>query len=356
MLRASPLSVSLLALPETTLGTLYSLHEVFASAGVAWNELTGRDVGAPLMAPLIVSRDGRSFRSPCGPLIAPQASFQEAPRSDVVVISDLQLSPHEDPRKRWPLEVAWCRRQYAQGAVLCSVCTGSIFLAATSLLDGAEATSHWAATELFARFFPAVKLLPERILVVSGDGERIVTSGGAASWQDLALYLVARFCGPAEAVQIAKVFLLNGHSEGQLLYSVMKRTPRHDDPIVAHCQTWLADHYHEPHPVKRMMVLSGLKERTFKRRFHAATGYSPIAYVQAMRVEEAKQLLETTTEPIDDVAVRIGYEDGAFFRRLFKRSTGITPARYRQRFQFIGRQAAPVAAVPSCRHATIGGL
>src|SRR5690606_14341498 len=99
----------------------------------------------------------------------------------------------------------------------------------------------------------------------------------------------------------------------------------------------IADHYRADNPVARLVAQSGLPERTFKRRFKAATGYTPVEYVQVLRLEEAKQLLETTGEPTDGIAQAVGYEDPAFFRRLFKRHTGVTPARYRQRFQPIAK-------------------
>lgn len=338
MVHATPLSVSLLALPETTTGTLYSLHEVLAAAGVAWHALTSEGGGEALLTPRIVSRDGRSFLSPCGPLIVPQAQLSDIAHSDIVVVSDLQLSSHATLHGRWPEEIAWCRQQYEGDALLCSVCTGSILFAAAGLLDGLEATSHWAARDLIKCHFPRVKLLPDRVLVVTGEDGRIITSGGASSWQDLALYLISRCCGAEEAVRIAKIFLLKEHAEGQLPYTAMRRVPNHGDAVVARCQAWLADHYDEPHPVACMVRHSGLHQRTFKRRFLIATGYSPMAYVQTLRIEEAKQLLETTNLTIDEIAGQVGYEDGAFFRRLFKRTTGLTPARYRQRFQSIGKR------------------
>ncbi len=110
-----------------------------------------------------------------------------------------------------------------------------------------------------------------------------------------------------------------------------------DDPVIADCQIWIAEHYAAANPVSRMIAHSGLPERSFKRRFRAATGFKPVAYVQTLRVEEAKQILETSTWPTEQVGAAVGYEDPAFFRRLFKRQTGITPARYRQRFARIGQ-------------------
>ncbi len=153
----------------------------------------------------------------------------------------------------------------------------------------------------------------------------------------MALHLIARFSGEAEAIRIAKLFLLGDRRDGQLPFSALGRRRGHDDAVVGDCQAWIAEHYAGPNPVARMVSRAGLPERTFKRRFKAATGYAPVAYVQALRIEEAKQILETTAEPTDAVANAVGYEDPGFFRRLFKRRTGLTPARYRQRFRGIAR-------------------
>jgi transcriptional regulator GlxA family with amidase domain len=166
-----------------------------------------------------------------------------------------------------------------------------------------------------------------------------VTGGGASSWEDLALYLVARLCGGPEAVRIARLFLFGDRSEGQLVYAGARPARRHEDAPVAAAQAWAAENYARPNPVAGMSAVAGLPERTFKRRFLAATGYTSLDYVQTLRTEEAKQLLETTDLPADAVAAEVGYEEPAFFRRLFKRRTGVTPARYRRRFARIARTA-----------------
>jgi transcriptional regulator GlxA family with amidase domain len=330
-----PASVSLLALPETTPATLYGLYEVLSSVGVAWPALTGEAPAGPTMDVRIVACSADPFVCSIGTPIAPHASLAETSRTDSVIVSDLALAADFAPAWQWPTVSRWLRDQYCRGATICSVCTGAVLLANAGLLDGLEATTHWSAVPLFETRFPAVKLRPERILSRSGPNERIITGGGASAWEDLALYLIARFSSPAEAIRAAKVFVLGDHSEGQLLYAALTRPKRHDDGLIGDCQTWIAEHYAEPAPVARLVKRSGLNERTFKRRFRAATGYSPVHYVQTVRIEEAKQMLESTSEPVDTVASAVGYQDPAFFRRLFKRHTGVTPARYRQRFQGI---------------------
>ena len=158
-------------------------------------------------------------------------------------------------------------------------------------------------------------------------------SGASASWHDLVLYLVARHVGPTAAQALAKFLLLQWHTDGQGPYVPFDAPLDHGDAIVADAQEWLRTHYAVAAPVTELVERSGLPERTFKRRFTSATGYSPIAYVQHVRVEEAKRRLERTAEPVDAISYAVGYEDPASFRRLFKRITGVTPGAYRRKLQ-----------------------
>jgi transcriptional regulator GlxA family with amidase domain len=335
--RPAPLTVALVAVPESTPATLYGLHEVLGSACVTWPLLMGGPPGVARLRPVLVAASREPFASPVGLPIAPEATLAEVPRADVVIVADLALPGDLDPKGRWPEVGAWLRAQYEGGAIVCAVCTGAVLLASAGLLDGVEATTHWSAADYLRRHFPDVRLRPERILLPTGPEHRIVTCGGSAAWEDLALYLITRFCGREEAVRTAKLYVFGDRSEGQALYAAMGRGRRHEDAAIARAQEWISEHYAEEHPVQRMAAAAGLGERTFARRFRAATGYAPVDYVQALRIEEAKQLLETTDLGTEDIAAAVGYQDPAFFRRLFKRRTGVTPARYRQRFGAVPR-------------------
>ena len=328
-----PVSISLVAVPEVSAAIVLSLHEVFAYVGVAWEALTGDKYETRSMVPRIVGRTTEPMRTSIGAILVPDHTFLEMHRSDVVIVGDLFLDDGLGPVGRWDEEVAWIRDQYNRGAIVCSVCTGSMMLAEAGLLDDVDATTHWSATQTFADCYPRVVLQPERLLVPGGQGHRIVTSGGSASWTELALYLVARFCGEAEARRIAKIFLFGDLSHGQMPFAAMVRPKQHDDEVIADSQQWIADNYAVTNPVSRMASRSSLSERTFKRRFSKCTGYTPLDYVQSLRIEEAKHMLETTDESIDDIASQVGYEDPNSFRRLFKRTTSITPNQYRLRFQ-----------------------
>jgi transcriptional regulator GlxA family with amidase domain len=329
-------SACLVTVAESSPFALYGLAEVLASVGVAWTQLTGEATTVPPWRVTLVGADLEPFAGPGGAPLRATARFADVARADVVIVPDLAIDPAGDPRGRWPEACAWLRRLYAEGTLVGSVCSGSVMLAEAGLLDGGEATTHWAFARLFARHYPDVRLRPERILQASGPEQRVVTGGGAAAWEDLALWLVARRAGEEEARRIARIFLFGDRTAGQLPFAALVPRPCHDDRAVADVQAWIADRYADRGAVAGAIAKSGLPERTFHRRFKRATGYTPVHYVQVVRIEEAKQLLERATLTTDEIAAEVGYEDPSHFRRLFKKLVGVTPAQYRQRCRRYG--------------------
>lgn len=330
-------SLCILALPESSGAVLYGLFEVFSTFAEAWTILMADDRVDAGFDVRIVSRERGTFQCAGGVPVMPQAALSEVDTADVVIVTDLAVDPRKDHRERWPDVGEWLRRLHDAGAMICSVCSGSLLLAGSGLLDGKPATTHWGFIEHFRSFFPSVDLQPNRILLPADPDNRIVTTGGMAAWEDLALYLIARFHGEAAAVKAAKLFVFGDHSEGQLLYAARLAPKRVEDGPIARSQLWVCDHYTASDCVERMAAISGLSGRTFKRRFRKATGFTPIEYVQTLRIEEAKHILETTDEAIDAIVDAVGYDDPASFRRLFKRLAGVTPGRYRQRYQHLRR-------------------
>jgi len=328
-------SICILALPESSGVVLYGLFEVLSVFSSVWVQVTGETNYPAVFDVKIVALSSDPFTCVGGVPVNPHASLADIDCTDVVIITDLALDTDLDHSNKWRDISPWLHKIRNAGGVLCSVCSGSVLLAGCGLLDNKPATTHWAYVDHFKQFFPNVKLQPNRIFIPENNGNGIVTSGGMASWEELALYLMARFYGEATAIRVAKLFLLGARDEGQLLFAAMGKPKRHEDEIISKSQLWIANHYDMPNPVKQMVKQSGLAERTFKRRFKIATGYAPIEYIQKLRIEEAKQMLEATPDAIDSIAQQTGYEDSTSFRRLFKRMTGVTPGRYRQRFQSI---------------------
>jgi transcriptional regulator GlxA family with amidase domain len=161
---------------------------------------------------------------------------------------------------------------------------------------------------------------------------------------DLVLYVVGKFAGPEEAMRLAKVQMYDWHHNGQNPYSRLTTRPQTSDKQIHVCQEWLADHYRDTDPVVEMIRQSGLSRRTFGRRFQTATGHAPLEYVQRVRIEEAKQLLETECHSVEQIAAEVGYSDAVSFRRLFKRMVGETPTAYRRR-QSVSAAARAISQV-----------
>lgn len=324
--------VALLAAPETSASVLYGLFDVLQSVGAVYPDMTVGESGDGLLDVFIVAASSEPFRCFGNILVEPSFAVDEAGEVDVVVIADMYTPINTPPSGKYPVEIDWLRRVHREGALIATVCTGSVLLAESGLLDGRSCASHWAYGELFRAAYPRVQFAPDAILDLAHEGAGFITGGGVTAWQDLALHLIARLCGPEHAARTAKVYLLAGHEDGQLPFSAMNRRVHTSDAAITDALAWIAEHYATPNPVTSMAERSGLQARTFARRFAAATGRRPIEYVHQLRVEAARELLEGGVTAVDDVGYRVGYEDPTFFRRLFRRSTGMTPAAYRRKY------------------------
>jgi transcriptional regulator GlxA family with amidase domain len=328
-----PVDVLIVAVPETAGSALYGMLDVLLAAGNIWQTLVRTGSGQTLFRVRIVSPAAESFTCGNGIPVVPDCSVADNPEASILILPELWLGPDEDIHGRYPELMDWIRRKYKEGSTLYSACSGSVMLAETGLLDGCEATSHWGYQDLFSKRYPKVRFRPEPNLLFADATGRIVTAGGTTSWHDLAIHIISRYSSPGEALRIAKVYLLKWHGEGQLPYVALVRRNPHADSVVRSCEQWLGEHYRETGAIKQIVELASIPERTLKRRFKAATGNSLIEYLQNLRIEAAKQLLESGQLPVDEISVEVSYEDPSFFRRLFKRRTGLTPSQYRRMFQ-----------------------
>ena len=338
--------VAILAVPEVTASAVYAMHDLFSAAGRDWSFIMSGVPGEQRMQPYVVTRDGAPVRSSNGIMVNADHAMDACPPPTLVCIPDFTHMPGEGCAGRFEPEVAWLRQCHADGATIASVCTSAMLMAETGLIDGLDATIHWAYAKSLTQNYPTVRLHPNRSLVVTGVGQSIVMAGGGTSNLDLVLYLIGRFVGLREALDVAKAYLIEWHEAGQQPYASLLASRDVSDAVIARCREWAAEHYTDGSPVAAMTKLSGLPERTFVRRFAKATGLSPLEYVHAVRLEEAKQMLETEDTSVEAIALEVGYEDASFFNRLFRRKVGLTPAQYRRRFGFIRRslQRDPVDA------------
>ncbi len=330
--------VALLAAPETSASVLYGLYDVLLSVGAVYPDMTVGETGQALLDVSIVAATREPFRCFGNILVEPHHGVDDVGPVDVAIVCDMYTPIDVAPTGKHQAEIAWLRGLHEGGATVASVCTGSLLLAEAGILDGRSCACHWAYGGLFRALYPQVEFRPSVMLHLAHEDEGVITAGGVTAWQDLALHLIGRLCGPEHAVKTAKVYLLAGHEDGQLPFSAMTQPPAAGDAAIRQALAWLGDHLTVANPVTTMADQSGLTRRTFARRFTAATGRRPIEYVHGLRIDRARQLIESGAGPIDDVGYQVGYEDPAFFRRLFRRTTGLTPAAYRRKYAAI---AAP---------------
>jgi transcriptional regulator GlxA family with amidase domain len=331
-----PIDVLVAAVPEAAGSALYGVYDVLSATGKIWQMLARSGKERDYFRVRIVSPDGKLFTCGNGIPVNPDCSIEDDPVAPIVILPELWLGPDEDITGRYPQLVEWVRRRYESGSNIYTACSGAILLAETGLLDGCPATSHWGYQEMFKKHYPKVRFDPAPNLVYADPKGRIVTAGGTTSWHDLALHIIARHVSPGEALRIAKVYLLKWHDEGELPYTPLVRPLPHGDSVARDCEEWLREHFPEIDAISQVVSRAVIPERTLKRRFKAATGVSLIEYLQNLRIEEGKRLLETSDLPVEEISAAVGYQDASFFRRLFKRLAGLTPSRYRRMF----RQAA----------------
>lgn len=326
--------VSLLAIPEAG-SSLLGAAELLASVGTAWEAVVGGTRPRPRYQTLLVGETTDTVRFDRWS-VQPDAAVDAVDATDVIFIPSLWILPGEGFGTRYAATKAWLVERYRDGALVCAACTGVQLLAETGLLDGEAATTHWAYADGLHAMRPQIDLQADKVLVEAGDGRRLITSGSHATWYDLILHVVARTAGRQAALQIAKFFLVQWHTDGQAPYMTFRENLKHGDALVRHAQEWLQTHFSQPAPVTAIEALAGIAPRSFKRRFREATGLSPLAYVQQLRIDRAKSMLESGDLAIDAIGWRVGYEDVAFFNRLFKRITGLTPGQYRRKFSLPG--------------------
>jgi transcriptional regulator GlxA family with amidase domain len=326
------IDVTILYCPDGYLSTSIAPLEVFHAAGWMWNLCLGR-APEPLFRVVTASVDGQPVIGGGGVRVNPDLAIGAIERTDLVLVPTAGMDVDELLRKN-AAAIPWLQRLHAQGTLIAGVCTGVAILAAAGLLDGRRATTHWAVADLYRQRFPAVDWQPQ--LCVTED-RGILCGGGIYASIDLALYIVEKLCGHQVAVECAKSLVLQMPRSYQTGFAILPIGRDHGDQVVRRAEDWLHDHFGEEVDFDRLAAELGLAPRTFLRRFKAATAETPLAYLQRLRTEAAKRILEGDRTTIGEVSLAVGYEDVAFFRDLFKRHAGLSPSAYRDRF---GREAA----------------
>ena len=312
--------------------TVMGFYDVLTCAGRAWQAMTEDRAPARLFQPVLIGEQKGDVTCANGAVLRVERDYEDTPRFDLVVVSSILLPASELCEDLDPSFLRWLKSMHERGCAVASVCSGSLVLAAAGLLDGLEATTHWAYVGYFQENYPEVRLRAKEYLLDCGVSPAIITAGGGSSWHDLALHLVGQFIDTDTAAQTARVFLMHWHEDQQTVFACLTPALASADAAVARAQQVMRERCVESDVIDRAAESSGLTKRTYQRRFRQATGMTPTQQLQLLRCERAKQILQVTSKSVEEIAWEVGYEDTASFRRIFKKHNGIGPGEFRRRF------------------------
>lgn len=323
--------VAVLAFDGVFASALTGVVDLFTLTGVTWNRIHGQPLDQQFQV-RIVSKDGNPVR--CTPSIrmAVDASIDQIDKVDLVVIPTIG-APIEQVLEQQRDVLPWLRRIHSAGADLASNCTGAFLLAEAGLLDNCIATTHWGFSQQFRQRYPQVKLNERELITREGN---IFCAGGGTAWRDLTILLVERYCGPDLARELSRAFVIDVRNDLQSVYAGLPAHSYHQDEQVQTVQAWIHEHFRDPTSLGELAEKVHLSPRQLQRRFTNTLGEPPLQYLQRVRIEAARKMLERGTNNLTQLAELVGYQDVSSFSRLFKRHTGLSPSHYRQRFARTG--------------------
>ena len=225
--------------------------------------------------------------------------------------------------------VPWIIKQHKGGAEVASLCVGAFLLASTGLITGKQCATHWMAANDFRKMFPEVLLVEDKIIT---DEQGIYSSGGAFSYLNLILYLIEKYAGKNIAIFMSKAFQIEMERRSQSPFIIFKGQKDHEDDLIKVAQEFIEQNFQDKITVEQLASMLALSRRNLERRFKKATANSIVAYIQRVKIEAAKMSLETSRENVNEVMYNVGYTDPKAFRTTFKRITGLSPVKYRSKY------------------------
>jgi len=301
--------IALLAYPKSLQSAIYGLDEMF------------------VMANLVCDEQALDYTFHCDKLTCSDLKTRSDSLFDVVIIppshdGDFYLHPSKDV-------INWLNRQHANGAIIASACAGTFILAASQLLTGKRATTHWGLANSFKAMYPDIELTIDKILVNDID---IITAGGMMSWLDLGLEIIAQSSQISVMRQLGKRLVVDTGAREQSFYQQFTPILNHGDRLILSVQQSLQANFHQNISISDLAKNNHISERTFLRRFTKATHLKPSHYLQKLRIQRACELLESSQHSFEYIAYQVGYEDVSACRKTFSRIMGLTPSAFRQRF------------------------
>lgn len=249
--------------------------------------------------------------------------------TNLIIIPASLIRSYDKATKNNKLLINWITHQYKHGSEVASMCAGGFMLASTGILSGKTCSTHWALSEAFRELYPDVNLQTDKLIT---DENGIYTNGGAYSFLHLLMYLVEKFYDRQTAIHCAKYFQIDLDRNLQAQFSIFNGHKKHQDDIVLKAQQFIEENYGEKISIEKLSLDFAVGRRNFGRRFIKATSLSPLDYLQRVRIEAAKKMLETTRKTVNEVMYEVGYSDTKAFRHVFNRVTGLSPIEYKSKY------------------------
>jgi transcriptional regulator GlxA family with amidase domain len=321
------IDVTILFLEGGFASTAIGPMEVFRHAGVVWNLFNGEEP-APRFRVRSASLTGKAVNCD-GPLtIKTEAAISAIRKTDLIFVTSTGLD-FDTVLTRNARLLPWLKDWHDHGASIAGVCSGVGLMAEAGLLEGKRATTHWGLADRFRQQYPTVRWMPE--LMVTEDTD-LYCGGGVHAALDLSLYIVEKYCGHDIAVQCARAMLIETPRTWQAGFAIVPLRTQHRDDAIAETQEWIHENFQRDFRFEDLAGRMGMSLRNFARRFKAATGDTPLGYLQKLRIAVARRLLEHDARTVQEISSAVGYADARFFRDIFRRHTGTSPQAYRQRF------------------------
>ncbi len=301
--------------------------DIFAALMRTYPVVTGKDLNADFQIEFISEKKGIFWRTPFSETA--QQKMTRKDLYDLVIVPAMFSTRIEEVVQNEARIIDWLRQQHKLGSELASICVGSFLLAATGLLNGKKATTNWMFADLFRKNYPQVILEDDKVIVDQG---KIYTCGGAFSFTTFMIYLIEKFCGHEVAITASKILMINVHQQPQTSFSIFQFQNNHADEAIATVQKYMEKNYNKSITMTEMAGISSMSPRNLIRRFEQATSNTPLEYLQRFRIENAKKMLENKNDGIEQIAMKCGYEDMSFFRKVFKRHVGMTPRDYKDKY------------------------
>jgi transcriptional regulator GlxA family with amidase domain len=223
----------------------------------------------------------------------------------------------------------WINKKYSEGAEVASLCVGTFLLASTGLLDGKKCATHWLATNDFKRLFPDIELVSDKIIT---DEQGVYSSGGANSFWNLILYIIEKYSSREVALMCAKIFEIEVDRSSQAAFIIFKGQRDHQDESILKAQEFIESNFQEKITVDQLSTMFAIGRRSLERRFKKATNNTVSEYIQRVKIEAAKKSFETSRKNINEIMWDVGYSDTKAFRTIFKKTTGLSPIEYKNKY------------------------